>query len=228
MGQGELLQHPTAQVTTTSIAKDRLSLDIEAADTLKASTLTFKFLCFKAPYTSSLEAVPRKMYFQFKFFTFPSIITDKVSIKSTESASPEILAGHTYYLSKENPGYTHSLTTTGIQTNSASLQKQAAKENSTMNDPNLLSVIFELDPSLSKIKDENLMLSEYLRERFLTVDIFDGESLFLYGTCKIPLYELMRQGRGSVVRAKECELCDPESGEFRGAIQLIMSNQGRV
>jgi len=30
------------------------------------------------------------------------------------------------------------------------------------------------------------------------------------------------------VRAKECELCDPESGEFRGAIQLIMSNQGRV
>ena len=96
------------------------------------------------------------MYFQFKFFTFPAIITDKVTIKSTDSASPEILAGHTYYLSKENPGFTHSLTTNGIQTNSATMQKPAAKENNTLNDPNLLSVIFEMDPSLSKIKDGNI------------------------------------------------------------------------
>lgn len=61
-----------------------------------------------------------------------------------------------------------------------------------MKDPNLLSVIFEVDPSISRIKDENVKLASYLRERFLTVDIFDGESLFLYGTCKIPLFELMR------------------------------------
>ena len=87
-----------------------------------------------------------------------------------------------------------------------------------MQDPNLLSVIFEIDPSVSRIKEENVMLAEYLRERFLTVDVFDGESLFLYGTCKIPLFELLRQGRPSVVRAKECEMCCPETGEFRGAI----------
>ena len=31
-----------------------------------------------------------------------------------------------------------------------------------------------------------------------------------------------------VVRAKECEMCDPETGEFKGAIQFIMSNQGRI
>lgn len=89
-------------------------------------------------------------------------------------------------------------------------------------------MIFEIDPSLSRIQDEHTKLSSYLRERFLTVDIFDGDSLFLYGTCKIPLFELMRQGRGTVVRAKECEMCDPDTGDFRGAIQLIMSNQGRV
>jgi hypothetical protein len=88
----------------------------------------------------------------------------------------------------------------------------------TMHDPNLLSVTFEIDPSLSRIKDEHLKLSQYLYERFLTVDIFDGDSLFLYGTCKIPLFELLRQGRGTVVRAKECEMCDPETGDFRGAI----------
>jgi hypothetical protein len=57
-----------------------------------------------------------------------------------------------------------------------------------------------------------------LRERFLTVDIFDGDSLFLYGSCKIPLFEILRQGRGSVVRAKECEMCDPQTGDFKGAL----------
>lgn len=96
-----------------------------------------------------------------------------------------------------------------------------------MLDANLLSVIFNIDPSVSHIEDENLRLCDYLFDRFLTVDIFDAESLFLYGTCKIPLFELLRQSRGSVVRAKECEMCDPESGEMRGSIQLIMANAGQ-
>ena len=97
----------------------------------------------------------------------------------------------------------------------------------TMSDPNLLSVTFEIDPSLSRIQDEQQKLAAYLHSRFLTLDIFDGDSLFLYGTCKLPLFELLRQGRGTVVRAKECEMCD-EQGEFRGAIQLIMSNAGKM
>jgi hypothetical protein len=57
-----------------------------------------------------------------------------------------------------------------------------------------------------------------MRERFLTVDIFDGDSLFLYGSCKIPLYELLRQQKPNVVKAKECEMCDPVTGDHRGAI----------
>ncbi len=87
-----------------------------------------------------------------------------------------------------------------------------------MHDPNMLSVAFNVDPSISKIDDENERLAVYLYERFLTVDIFDADSLFLYGTCKLPLFELLRQGRGSVVRAKECEMCDPETGDARGSI----------
>jgi hypothetical protein len=93
-----------------------------------------------------------------------------------------------------------------------------------MHDPNLQSVTFEIDPTISRIANEHMLLANYLHERFLTVDIFNGDSLFLWGTCKIPLFELLRQGRGTVVRAKECEMCDPESGDFRGSIQLIMSN----
>jgi hypothetical protein len=61
-----------------------------------------------------------------------------------------------------------------------------------MNDPNLLSVAFSVDPSISRVKDENMRLANYLYDRFLTVDVFDAESLFLYGTCKIPMFELLR------------------------------------
>jgi hypothetical protein len=103
-----------------------------------------------------------------------------------------------------------------------------AKSEDTGHDVNLLAVTFHIDPSISKIVDEHMRLSGYLFDRFLTVDIFDAGSLFLYGTCKVPLFELLRQGRGSVVRAKECEMCNPESGDFNGAIQLIMSNVGHV
>ena len=88
----------------------------------------------------------------------------------------------------------------------------------SLQDPNTLSVIFEVDPSLTRIAEEQVELAKYLRDHYLTVDVFDGDSLFLYGTCKIPLYELLRQGRPSVVRAKECEMCDPDSGSFRGSL----------
>jgi hypothetical protein len=61
-----------------------------------------------------------------------------------------------------------------------------------MVDPNMLSVAFNVDPSISHIPEENVRLSEYLYDRFLTVDVFDAESLFLYGTCKVPLFELLK------------------------------------
>jgi hypothetical protein len=110
----------------------------------------------------------------------------------------------------------------------AQIKMQVQVQKDTYQDPNLLSIIFEIDPSISRVKDENIEIAKYLKERYVNIDIFDGDSLFLYGTCKVPLFELLRQGRSSVVRAKECEMCDPESGEFRGSIQLIMSNQGKI
>jgi len=31
-----------------------------------------------------------------------------------------------------------------------------------------------------------------------------------------------------VIRAKECEVCAPDTAEYRGSIQLVMSNVGKV
>ena len=82
----------------------------------------------------------------------------------------------------------------------------------------MCSVEFEVDPSVSRMWDEHVRLAQYLKERFLTIDVYDSNSRFLWATTKIPMYELMRQGRPFVQRCKEVELCAPDSTEFRGSI----------
>jgi len=73
-GLGEALKHPSAQVKSDGIGKDKKALDIENLDSLKASTVTFKFICFKTPWGGA-DSVPKKFFFNFKFFTFPSVKT---------------------------------------------------------------------------------------------------------------------------------------------------------
>jgi hypothetical protein len=202
-----MLKHPSANVTSDGIEKEKLSLEMEGQDNLQSSTICFKFICLKTPWTG-LDRLPKRFMFSLKFFTFPTVKTAVVTIKNphehalhqndTEGVKP----GYPYYLTKVNP-----------------LAKRAdQKDEDTMLDPNMLAVTFSVDPSISRIVDEHMRLSKYLFERFLTVDVYDADSLFLYGTCKIPMFELLRQTRGSVVRAKECEMCDPDSGDFRGAL----------
>jgi hypothetical protein len=48
-----------------------------------------------------VESVPRRFYFQLKFFTFPSLITDKVALKSENNSTQALRPGIPYYLSKE-------------------------------------------------------------------------------------------------------------------------------
>jgi hypothetical protein len=61
-----------------------------------------------------------------------------------------------------------------------------------LSDPDLLAVTFDIDPSLSQIADENVMLANYLKERFLTIDILDADSRFHFASAKVPLFELLR------------------------------------
>lgn len=61
-GLGDILHHPTAQVMSSSIIKDRLDLRVEETDSLQASSIHFKFVSFKTP-LGQLSEVPVKFYF---------------------------------------------------------------------------------------------------------------------------------------------------------------------
>lgn len=91
----------------------------------------------------------------------------------------------------------------------------------------MLSISFNIDPSVSKVVDENVKLAEYMKDQFLTIDIYDADSRFIFATAKLPMYELMRQTRDHVVVAKEVEASAPDSPEFRCSLQIIMDNQGK-
>ena len=97
----------------------------------------------------------------------------------------------------------------------------------TLQDPDMLAVSFDIDPTVSKIDGENMNLARYMRDQLLTIDIYDADSRFLFATAKLPLFELLRQQMSHVVRAKGIEASAPDSAEFRCSLQVIMSNQGK-
>ena len=49
-------------------------------------------------------------------------------------------------------------------------------------------MVFDIDPSISKVEDENLHLSRYLKDRVLTIDLWNGDSLMHFATCKVSLH----------------------------------------
>jgi hypothetical protein len=57
---------------------------------------------------------------------------------------------------------------------------------------NVVHVSFDIDPSVSKIEHEHIILAEYLKERYVTLDMFESETKFFFGSCKIPLFEILR------------------------------------
>jgi hypothetical protein len=92
---------------------------------------------------------------------------------------------------------------------------------------NVVHATFDIDPSVSMIEYEQIILAEYLKDRYVTIDIFESETKFYFGSCKIPLFEILRQGKPHVVRAKECEVFNPENNQYKGFLQVIVSNMGK-
>lgn len=144
------------------------------ADDLKASIIKCKFLAFKTP-IGRLGDVPKRFFFKMRFFTFPPIQTDALRLKVDSETSGNFVMlqpGTPYLLEKQ-------------------LSAIAMGQGANTDNPHL-EVSFRIDAAESKIINEHIKLANYLKERFLTIDIFDVKTKFFYGSCKIPLYEILR------------------------------------
>lgn len=57
-----------------------IDLNRESMDQLKACTITFQFVVFKTSMHCNPKLLPRRLYFQLRFFTFPEVQTDTVGL----------------------------------------------------------------------------------------------------------------------------------------------------
>jgi len=68
------------------------------------------------------------------------------------------------------------------------------------------------------IKDENIEFAKYLKERVLSIEIFDSDSLMHFGTAKIPMFKLLRQGKPVVAKGIDSEICESQFGNHVGTL----------
>jgi hypothetical protein len=73
-----------------------------------------------------------------------------------------------------------------------------------------------------------MRLAEYLNSSYLVVDLYDADTRFLYGSTKLPLQELLRQGRNQCQMMKTAGLCSPDTSDDRGQLHFVVQNNGRL
>ena len=191
--------------TQASLIASEPRMDLELQDPYKASTITVKFVALKTALQLNPDwTVPTKLFFTFKFFTFRSLQTEPVLLQS-EQAPSNLSEMHTQF--KIKLGTQYLLT--------------------KLNDSHPLQIIFDVDPSISGVPDEHLHMARYLKERILTIDVWNADSLMHFGTVKIPLNKIMRQGEPSKVMAQEYEVCEADFGQYVAGLQMLISNEGR-
>lgn len=90
-----------------------------------------------------------------------------------------------------------------------------------------VSYKFDVDPSLTRNSEYYYEYLKYLYRKTLNIDIWDAETLMLYGTIKIPLKHLLRQGRQVATVTREFEVIDPNFSRIKGSVQILLKNIGK-
>jgi len=78
-------------------------MELERQDPLKASTISFNIVQFQTSRTAPIEDAPKRFFIQIRFFTFPEVQTDTISVISPYGDRGELtlVPGETYPLAKE-------------------------------------------------------------------------------------------------------------------------------
>lgn len=112
------------------------------------------------------------------------------------------------------------------------LEDAAAEENAGSKRPRTAGQEAATGAKASQLMSElelqqHRMFVEYLHDRVLTIDMWNGDSMMHFGTCKIPLYLIMRQSQESKVVGQEFDVREPEFAARVGGLQIVIANLGR-
>ena len=195
-------------------ANEEKSVEAEISDKNVASVFLIQFLAIKpsqnAIFRDSLKPLeagaehfelPSKVYFTLNFFDFPLAKTETLSLEKPKDTSEvsSLIYGIPYYLVRE------SFLKAGT----------GAKEE---------ILRYEIDPSLKSQINQHIEFAKYLFNKSLTIDIWDADSLMLFGSVKVPLRELMKQGKPIASLSREYDIIHSNILSPRGGLQLLIKN----
>ncbi|KRX06407.1 hypothetical protein PPERSA_05020 [Pseudocohnilembus persalinus] len=149
--------------------------------------------------------IPERLYFSYNFYDYPLFKTDTISYED---------AGNIPQLNKKLQ-----------QSQQIVLIKESYLQR--IGDSKEPSYYYEVDPSKYNYKEAHRDFIKYIAHKSLHVDIWNADSLMLYGTIKIPLKHLLRRGNPVAESCKEYDIIDPNFQRIKGSLIVKMSNKGR-
>lgn len=160
------------------------NMKLELEDPLQASIILIQFLGMRTKIIDFKNSenpnslfnenfyIPERLYFTLNLFDYPTFKTDIVSFDGVlEKGLSNIL------------GSKNSL----VFVRESYLKGQFESKEVTYK--------FDVDPSLTKNSKYFHEFIKYLFRKSISIDIWDADTLMLYGSVKIPLKSLLRQGR---------------------------------
>jgi hypothetical protein len=182
-----------------------LALDKELCKHGLATIFKFKFLTFKPSkaYYKELRLIPDKIQFFFDFFNEKKLHTSVCNVMRPENSGTD----NFYYFN-----------------NPLVLKKENINASSTLlNDSkDEISIEVRYDPSLD-ISIDFRDFVKYLLTRRLVIQIKDAIKCLNIGCIKIPLKDLLVQGKEEIKITKEYPIYDDDF-KRRGYIQLVISS----
>lgn len=150
-----------------SLNHPNVNLELEINDVLKANSFQVKFIGLNTPSSlpATMDALPKSLFFTFKFFTFQAIQTEQVNLMTSKAIEDgkinvgEIELAKKYYL---------------VQEEELRLFNQNKPAIEQILDRGL-SIPFEVNPLMTQDAKEHEKFAKYLKDQVLSIDVWNGE-----------------------------------------------------
>ncbi|XP_013402548.1 nephrocystin-4 isoform X2 [Lingula anatina] len=164
----------------------------EETDPLVCNEIYLQFLAFAKYYEQEQNTKSNgTVFFTFQFYRFPQVTSERLLLGAQEGDLSQ---------QKEKAPYI--------------LQKLEADDTVKKGPPGY-QVKYFVDPSFLKPGEAKLFL-KHLSQQVLHIDVWDGESLLLIGSCAVDLSHLCRQGRDALQVTYELDVMITEYSEDQG------------
>ncbi|CAE1275103.1 NPHP4 [Acanthosepion pharaonis] len=168
-----------------------LPLSKQIQDPLSCNEIVFQFLAFSKLLDYSSTDVgkgPSTMFFTFQFYKYPPLTTERLVLCKNSDKYKRKDQPALYILNKVNKDGTPLKTSPGYE------------------------LRYFVDPCFLK-PGEPLLFLQHLQQQTLHIDVWDGDSLLLIGSCSVPLKYACRNGHEAVQCTVELDVLNTEYDE---------------